>query len=168
MIFPDDVADATAFCVESREQSILPDDVASAVICVAAPLSSTSPDELAQSNTFFASTEAFISADDVAFAVNREHLKEPCTFADDEVSMLTSSRSLRLTVTLALELARIKRLLPLLRVGLIFTLAAERLSMRDSLSFRGSVTVTFRLPYDVQSGFLTVMVKRSPTSWQMT
>ena len=145
MIFPDDVAIATPFCAYSREQRAFPDDVASAVICVVAPLSSTSPDEVAQIETFLARTEAFISADEVAFAVNREHLKEPCTLADDEASIPTSSRSIRLTITLALELTLINNLSPLAKVGLTYRLAAERHSIRVSFSFFGSVTFTFRL-----------------------
>ena len=165
---PDDVAIAAAFCAESREQRILPDEEASAVICVAAPLSSTSPDELTQSETFLASTDAFISAAEVAFAVNREHLKEPRTFADDDASMLTSSRKERLIITLAAELARIKSLSPLLSIGPIFTLAAERLSMRDSFSLLGILTLTLRLLYDVQLGFLTHTSKMSPLTSHTT
>ena len=73
MILLDEDAEPAAFFVQSREQRISLDEVACAEICVAAPLSSTSPAESAKVDTFSASSEPLISAADVAFAVNCEH-----------------------------------------------------------------------------------------------
>ena len=145
-IFPLDDAAPNVVCALTFEQKISPDDEASAEIVVATPFNSTVPDELAQSDSSSTSTDASISADDVAFIAQNSAMKAPLTLADDEASMPTFFFSARFITISALDDARRKSLLSPVSVGLICTFADARLSMRDSFSFLGMLTVTLRLP----------------------
>ena len=129
-IFPLDDAEPNAVCALTFEQRISPDEVASAEMVVATPLSFTLPDELAQGESLSVSTDASISADDDAFIAQNSALKAPLTLLDDDASMPTSFFSARLITISALDNARRKSLSLPTRGGWICTFAAERLSMR--------------------------------------